>query len=310
MRPGVQETVDRTVDALLAQTPPVDLVAELALPVPSLVIADLLGVPEEDHESLLGVRSGQEFSLSNTESTGGGYGGGGGADEHNNSLSRWYDYFVRGIEVRRENPTGDVLSGMANSKFPDGSTPEPIDVARIASNLFGAGQETTVRLIGAALKRIADDAELQDLLRKDRDLIPKFIEETLRAEGPIKGEFRLARKTTKLGDVDIKAGTPVMLMNGAANRDPSQFESPAEFRLDRANGRSHLGFGYGVHTCPGAPLARSEVRITIERLFDRTEHIGLQESEHGPAGNRRFTYMPTYMFRGVTKLYLEFTPKS
>ena len=88
----------------------------------------------------------------------------------------------------------------------------------------------------------------------------------LRTEGPILGEYRLAIKTTELGGVHIPAGTQIFLSNGAANRDPRQFECPAEFRATRENVRRHIAFGHGIHTCPGAPLARSETRITVERL--------------------------------------------
>jgi len=198
---------------------------------------------------------------------------------------------------------------MAAAKFPDGTTPEPIEVARIAANLFAAGQETTVRLIGTLLRRIADEPETQARLRANRDLIARFVEETLRIEGPIKGEFRLALKTTELGGLPIPAGTQVMVLNCAASRDPRQFECPAEFRIERENSRRHLGFGHGIHTCPGAPLARSEARITIERFFDRTTDIRISEEAHGPAGDRRYKYMRTYMFRGLTSLQLEFTTR-
>jgi cytochrome P450 len=77
--------------------------------------------------------------------------------------------------------------------------------------------------------------------------------------------------------------------------------------VDRGNSRRHLAFGHGIHTCPGAPLARSETRVTIERLLDRTTHIGISEAHHGPAGNRHYNYMPTYMFNGLMTLNLEFT---
>jgi len=230
-----------------------------------------------------------------------------GRSRRHNTLEMFYEYFVERIEERRREPRGDVLSGMAAATFPDGRVPEPIEVARIASNMFTAGQETTVRLIGAALRRIADDPELQARLRAHRELIPRFVEETLRIEGPIRGEFRLCLKSTELGGVPIPAGTTVMVTNGAANRDPRQFECPAEFRVERENARRHIAFGYGVHTCPGAPLARSEARITIERLLDRTQDIRISETAHGPAGARRFDYMPTYMFTGLVALNLEFT---
>jgi cytochrome P450 family 150 subfamily A5 len=164
-----------------------------------------------------------------------------------------------------------------------------------------------VRLIATALRRIADEPETQAQLRAHPDLVPRFIEETLRTEGPIKGEYRLALKTTELGGVHIPAGTQVFLANGAANRDPRQFACPAEFRVNRENVRRHVAFGHGIHTCPGAPLARSEVRITIERLLDRTTDIRINEAAHGPAGARRYDYMKTHMFRGLTSLHLDFT---
>src|SRR5262249_55234254 len=108
--------------------------------------------------------------------------------------------------------------------------------------------------------------------------------------------------------VPIPAGTTVMVLNGAASRDPRRFDSPDEFRIDRANAREHLAFGQGVHTCPGAPLARAEARVSLERLLDRMADIRISESEHGPAGARRYASMPTYIRRGVKKLQLEFTP--
>jgi cytochrome P450 len=265
-----------------------------------LVIADLLGVPEADHEALL-KRMGRDRGGRLPGDVNPGVAAHGG-------LEGAYQYFIDAIGDRRSNPRGDVLSGMAQATFPDGTTPELLDCARIASNMFGAGQETTVRLLTAALRRIADEPELQANLRADRALIPSFVEETLRIEAPGKGAFRLVRKSTTLGGVDLPAGTTVMLLRGAACRDPRRFECPAEFRMDRPNGRHHLAFGHGIHTCPGAPLARSEGRVTIERFFDRTSDIRLSEAAHGPEGQRRFDYLPSFMFRGLTELHLEYTP--
>jgi cytochrome P450 len=262
-----------------------------------LVVADLLGVPESDHAMLLELGGLNNVRLPGTLDQ----------DQHYNFAGAMYDYFIAAIEARRRQPTGDVLTGMALATYPDGTVPEPLDVARIASNLFGAGQETTVRMLSAAVQRIAEDAELQQLLRDHRELIPNFVEETLRTEGPVKGDFRLARRSTKLAGVDIPAGTTVMILNGAASRDPRRFECPAEFRVERANARHHLAFGHGIHTCPGAPLARSEGRVSIERLLDRTADVRISEEAHGPAEARRYEYIPTYMFRGLTELHLEYT---
>jgi cytochrome P450 len=309
---------DRQLDAILPLGT-AEINADYAQPYTLLVIADLLGVPEEDHAMLLTRRGIRQVPGAMGSSVPGGAdhlpGGAdhlAGPDERarsggHNTLEVFYDYFSAKIAERRERPLNDVLTGMARGLFPDGSVPEPIEVARIASNLFAAGQETTVRLIATALRRIAEEPETQAELRAHRDLVPRFIEEVLRTEGPILGEYRLAVKTTELGGVHIPAGTQIFLSNGAANRDPRQFECPAEFRVTRENVRRHIAFGHGIHTCPGAPLARSETRITVERLLDRTTDIRIDEAAHGPAGSRHYDHLKTHMFHGIATLQLDFT---
>lgn len=287
---------DRQLDVILAKGT-TEIIEDFAQPYTLLVIADLLGVPEEDHAHLLELTGLGELP-----------GGIANAAAAHHSLEPLYNYFMEQIGKRRENPVGDVLSGLATATFPDGSVPELVDCAAIASNLFSAGQETTVRLISACMQILGDHPEIQARLRADRDLIPRFIEEVLRYEGPIKGGHRLAVKTSTIGGVEIPAGTTLLLMNDAAGRDPRQFDNPNEFQVERANARRHLAFGHGAHTCPGAPLARSEVRVFLERLFDRTSKIEISEEHHGPAGARRYQFMPTYMFRGLMTLTMELTP--
>ncbi|HEX2383395.1 MAG TPA: cytochrome P450, partial [Acidimicrobiales bacterium] len=119
----------------------------------------------------------------------------------------------------------------------------------------------------------------------------------------------LARRPATIGEAEVPAGATVMVLNGAANRDPRHFEDPAAFRVDRGNSREQLAFGRGVHSCPGGSLARMEARVSIERLLDRMGDIRISESAHGPAGDRRYQYVPTYILRGLTRLHLEFTPK-
>jgi cytochrome P450 len=99
-----------------------------------------------------------------------------------------------------------------------------------------------------------------------------------------------------------------MVVNGATNRDPRKFECPAEFQLERANARQHLAFGHGPHSCPGAPLARAEGRITVERFLDRLHDIRIADAHHGPPGDRQYEYVPTYILRGLTRLHLEWAP--
>ena len=100
-----------------------------------------------------------------------------------------------------------------------------------------------------------------------------------------------------------------MLVPGACNRDPRMFEHPYEFDIDRPNARQHIAFGHGIHTCAGAPLARAEGRVTINRFLDRTADITISEEHHGPAGARQYEYLPTFFLRGLERLYLDLTPR-
>ena len=278
-----------------------EFISQFASPLAMFVIADLLGVPEEDHEQFA------QALLHGSHQTGA-VGSTGRGELALNPLEYLYQRFTEYVEERRRAPQQDVLTGLATATFRDGTTPEVIDVVRIAANLFAAGQETTVRLLSSAVMLIAERPDLQDQLRAHRDLIPNFIEETLRMESPVKGDFRLSKTPTSVGGVDIPAGTTVMLVTAGANRDPRHFDDPQTFRIDRANARTNLAFGRGIHTCPGSPLARAEARISLERLLDRTEDIRISEAEHGPPEARRYHYMPTFILRGLTKLYVEFTP--
>jgi cytochrome P450 len=101
-----------------------------------------------------------------------------------------------------------------------------------------------------------------------------------------------------------------MVLAGAANRDPRRFDDPTRFDLRRANARQHIAFGHGIHTCPGAPLARAEGCISVERLLARMDGITISEAEHGPPSARRYDYVATYILRGLQRLHLEYTPRS
>jgi len=277
-----------------------EFISAYAQPFAMLVVADLLGVPEEDHQ-----RFREFFGLSMSP------GAVGAGDQHGgelNALGGLDGWFGGYVEDRRRQPRKDVLTDLALATYPDGSTPDVTSVVRTATFLFAAGQETTARLLAAALKHLAEHPGLQDELREHTEKIPDFLEEALRIESPVKTDFRLARRSTTVAGVDIAAGTPVMLLNGAANRDPRRFECPNEFRIDRPNAQAHIAFGRGVHSCPGGPLARAEGRVSIERILDRMRDIRLSDEHHGPPGARRFRYEPTWVLRGLTKVHLEFTP--
>jgi cytochrome P450 len=274
-------------------------------PFPLLVIADLLGVPEDDHsmfrELLAGKGPAEDPAWAQRDGDG---------RVNMNPLAYLDKWFTTYISDRRDAPKRDILTEMATQRFPDGSLPEVVDLVRIATFLFIAGHETTARLLSSAMRVLAEDPELQDALRRNRDRIPNFVEEMLRLESPIKSDFRLTRVATTLGGVELSAGTTVMLLPGAANRDPRHFDCPAELRVDRPNARQNVAFARGVHSCPGGPLARIEGRVTIERILDRLRDIRIDEAEHGPPGARRFDYVPLYILRGLDALHIEFTAAS
>ncbi len=295
----LKKMADRYLDELLPQGK-AEFVWDYAKRYTILAVGDLLGVPEDDFPMLLDVfNSGAQGPvLGNLELQ----------VSHHSSLERLYDYFVEKIEERRANPQDDVLTGMALSKFPDGTLPEPLDVARIASNMFQAGQETTVQIMGIGLQRIASDKELQNQLRNDVKLIPAFLEEVLRIEAPIKGSFRLVKKPTELGGLTLAPGTNVALLHGAAGRDERIFENAGEFDVKRGNARQHLAFGRGIHTCPGAPLARAEAVFSLQRMLERTTDISIDEEFHGPEGARDWDLIRSYKFRGHLTLHVTFTP--
>jgi cytochrome P450 len=113
---------------------------------------------------------------------------------------------------------------------------------------------------------------------------------------------------TTVGGVSIPAGATLMVLNGAASRDPSRFEAPDELRPERPNARDHLAFGLGLHSCPGAPLARAEGKVSLHRILDRMADIRVSEKEHGSEGARRYDYAPTFILRGLMRLHLEYTP--
>jgi cytochrome P450 len=271
-----------------------------AKPFALLVITDLLGVPEEDREEFR-VVLGAPRPGSNVGSLVG-------EKLDHNPLEWLENKFCTYLEDRRTNPRDDILTALATAKYPEGDTPEIIDVVKSATFLFAAGQETTTKLLSAAMRVLTERPDVTGRLRADRSRIPSFVEEMLRMESPVKSAFRLAKKDTTLGGVDIPAGTVLMINPGAINRDPRHFEDPHTFDLDRYNLREHLAFSRGAHSCPGGPLARVEGRVSIERILDRMTDISLDEEIHGPPDARRFTYEPTYILRGLTDIHIRFTP--
>jgi cytochrome P450 len=274
-----------------------EFMEDFAKPLSMLVIADLLGVPLEDHNDFRAALGNEPVGeLGDAETV-----------AHNPLV--WLDEkFSSYVVDRRREPRDDVLTELAAATYPDGSVPEVDEVVKLATFLFAAGMETTTKLLSTGMRVVGEQPEIQQSLRENRGQIPAFLEECLRMESPVKSHFRLARTTTTVGDVKVPAGTIVMLLPGASNRDPRKFENPHQFRPDRTNVREHVAFGRGAHSCPGAPLARAEARISFNRLLDRMANIRISEAMHGPAEDRKYEYDPTFIMRGLSALHVEFDP--
>jgi cytochrome P450 len=149
------------------------------------------------------------------------------------------------------------------------------DAYSVMATLLSAGGESTTSLLGNALHHLATHPELQAQLREDPELLTPFIEEVLRLESPFRYHLRHTPNATDLQGVEIPAGAAVLLLWGAANRDPAEFEQPDDVDLHRKAPRHHLGFGRGIHLCVGAPLARLEAAVILHEVLRRTSHLEL-----------------------------------
>ena len=184
-----------------------------------MVIADLLGVPEDDRQLFMdAIEAGPPPGSLNSDDL---------MAQHQ-PLVVMGMHFVGYVQDRRQNPRADILSELANATYPDGSTPDALEIVRLATFLFGAGQDTSAKLLGNTMKFIVDEPGLQERLRHDPSLIPQLLEEVLRLEGSTKMTARLARKDARIGDLKVPAGTKVMLALSAANRYSCCWENPED----------------------------------------------------------------------------------
>jgi cytochrome P450 len=270
-----------------------DFIGEYSQPLAMLVIADILGIPESDFDELRRLRLGLVAGRLTEKPEG----------EYLGSLD---ELFTTYIDDRRANPSDDVLGKLAKATFEDGRLPEAIEIVRVGNFLFAAGQSTTAQFLGNVFVLLGERPDLQDRLRADPSKIPTFVEEALRLHSSVKVNFRMNRRDTEIAGVHIPAGSTVVMLLPAANRDARRFDHPDELDLDRPNVREHIAFGRGAHSCPGAPLARSESVITVERVLTRLDNIEISSAEHGPPGNRRFGYLPSFIMRGLESLHLTF----
>ena len=179
-------------------------------------------------------------------------------------------YLLAQLEKAMDDPRDDLLGAYAPRVHAGDMTAEDVIGAFVI--LVGAGGESTAGLIGNSARMLAERPALQDELRADPELVPRFLEEVLRLESPFRGHYRHVRHDTELGGVPLAGGDHLFLLWSSANRDPLEHEDADELRLDRKYASSHLAFGRGLHFCLGAPLARLEARCAIDSLA-RAHHV-------------------------------------
>jgi cytochrome P450 len=290
-------SIEQIADALIAKIETkdrFDAIPEFAVPLPLTVIADQLGVPRHDLDRFKMWSDAAVLPLSGMATT----------EQLLESLELTKElqaYFIERIEERRLERRDDMLSDLVYARL-DGERPlENLEIVSVLLQFLVAGNETTTNLLAAwlmyALQSPAELAKVQ----ADRTLLPNSIEEAVRLETPVSGMWRVTTRDLMLGDQEIPKGAMVMLRYASANRDEAIFEDSETFKADRPNARDHLGFGMGVHYCPGAALAREEARIGLGMILDRLPSLRLAEDND-------FAHHTSMLLRGLKKLNLEFDP--
>lgn len=257
----ISEIVDTQLDKG-QETGQLDLITDLAYPLPVIVIAEMLGIPSEERDQFKHW-SDQVISGSPARSEAG--------------YTALRDYFRVVLQQRRLAQGDDLVSGLLQARLEDEPLSED-DILDFCVLLLIAGNETTTNLIGNAILCFDECPDAAAELRQDLSLLPTAIEEVVRFRSPVQRFSRMASQDTEIDGRQIKAGQRIFCWVGAANRDAAQFPDPETFSIRRTPNR-HLGFGHGIHFCLGAPLARLEAKIAFERMFTRFSDIQLSHEQ-------------------------------
>ncbi|NQZ96967.1 MAG: cytochrome P450 [Myxococcales bacterium] len=285
------ELVDAALDA-----GEVDLVQALTYPLPVTMIAEIIGVPSEEREQF------KQWSDQVAGQLGTGLFGGLDVEAvraQRRLLKTMRDYFVPLAEERRRDPREDLLTGLVQARH-EGSRLSEDEMLSMLGLILIAGNETTTNLIGNSVVTLLEHPDQLAKLREKPDLMSSAVEEVLRFSSPVQFDPRQSSRSQSLRDRKIEEGAFVLCWLGSANRDEAVFERSDVFDITRPP-LGHLAFGFGVHHCLGANLARLETEVAIGALLERTRHIERVDDEPLPLH-------PSPVFRGVTKLPLRLTP--
>jgi pimeloyl-[acyl-carrier protein] synthase len=271
MREHIQEIVDRLLDRV-QDAGRMDVIEDLAYPLPVTVICEMLGVPVDDHASIRGwsadiARSLDAIGLPSDQDI---------VERGRTSRRALADYFRRLVPERRARPQNDLLSGLIAAEE-QGDKLSQDEVIAMCLLLFIAGHETTVNLIGNGTLALLRHPEQMKKLRAEPSLIGNAVEELLRYDSPVQRTARITTTEVELAGQPLPKGTMVITALGAANRDPAQFADPDRLDVTRKDPR-HISFGFGIHFCLGAPLARVEGQLALGTLLRRMPNLALAEA--------------------------------
>ncbi len=288
LKPRVEQIVDEILDAAQAKGS-MEVIRDLATPLPVIVIAEMLGIPIEDRDRFEAwsdaVASQLGFSTDVEQ--------GRRAQEAGRQLRE----YLRGIaEERRREPREDLLSALLAAEQ-EGEKLSADEVYSTIELLLIAGNETTTNLIGNGLLALLRNPAQLDALRADPALMPEAVEELLRFDSPVQATSRNAAEDIEVGGATIKAGQQMILILGAANRDPAQFADPEKLDVTRKDVR-HMSFGHGMHFCLGSPLARLEAPIALNALIQRFPDLRLAKNDKPVWGDN-------FILHGLSRLPVE-----
>jgi cytochrome P450/ferredoxin len=274
LRPTIEATTESLIDVIAAREVS-DFYADLAYPLPAITAFSLLGFPPEDTEQLKAwVTDRQQLTW--------GKASGAAQVQIAENIVAFSDYIEKIIQERLNAPQDDVISKLVEMHDEDPDALNLVDIANIVFLLSAGAHESTTNLLAHSIRRLLENREQWLELCRDQSLIPNAIEEALRYDASAVAWPRLTRRDAMIGSVQVPAGSPLLIVFGAANRDEAVFEDAESFDIRRSGAKKHLSFGKGIHFCIGAPLARMELDVVLKALTRRVPGLEIVPGQDFP----------------------------